>query len=193
MVQRVSTDFPFRWLGPVPLFCCCDFRGSKTVWFGFYLLLFPPCFACGVSLPEGLPGLRGQFAAEALAGGRQKALIEQEHLLVFNLRARKNPHGKPEHPWCPSPGGSSSPRLAPRLKEFLLPLVAPAPASPLPAHPSTDSGCCTHRSWVTACGAGAAGAVGPLGSQTLRCLLLAFIQPGTSKPRASITQYLELT
>lgn len=102
LVERVSTDFPFRQLGPVPLFCCCDFRGSKTVWFGFYLLLFPH-FARGVSLPEGLPGLRGQFAAEALAGRRQKALIEQEHLLMFNLQARKNPHGKPEHPWCPNP------------------------------------------------------------------------------------------
>lgn len=148
------------------LFCCCDFRGSKTIWLGFYLLLFPPRFARGVSLPEGLPGLHGQFAAEALAGGRWKALMEPERLLVFNLRGRKNPHGKAEHGGCPSPGGSSSPRLTPRLKEFLLPLVAPAPASPLPAHPSMDLGFCTHGSWVTACGDRAARALGPLSSQT---------------------------
>lgn len=183
-MEIASVGFPFMRLGSVALFCCCDFRGSKTVWLGFYLLLFLPCFAHGVSLPEGLPGPRGQFAAEALAGGKRKTLIEQERLPLFNLRARKNPPGKAEHPWRPSPAGSPSPRLAPRLKEFLLPLVAPAPASPLPARPSMDSDCCIHRSWVTARGDGAAGTLGPPSSKP-PCLFLALVPAGTSIPRAS--------
>lgn len=78
-----------------------------------------------------------------------------------------SPEGQedPEQPGAspvPSPvPRSSAPRLAPGLEEFLLPLVAPAPASPLPTHPSTGLGCCSHRSRVTACGDGAAGAAGP--------------------------------
>lgn len=145
--ERASTDFPSVRLGPVSLFCRCDFRGSKTLWFGFYLLLFSSLF--GVPLPEGLPGLRAQFAAEALAGGRRKAPIEPEHLLVLNLRARKNPHGNPGASPLPQPGwellsparsqtegvsapsgGSSSSISSPRTPQHGLGLLHPS----LPGH-----------------------------------------------------------
>lgn len=136
---------------------------EKLFGLGFYLLLFPPCFARGVSFPEGQPGVQGQFAAKLLTGGRWKAMIQQEHLLIFILRARKkNLQGKPEHPWCPSPGGgsctqtegvsapsggSSSSVSSPRTPEHRFGLL----------HPSHSS------------------------------LLLTFIQTGTSTPRASHT------
>lgn len=73
--------------------------------------------------------------------------------------------------------------------------MAPAPASPLPARPSMDLGCCTHRSWVTACCDGAAGALGPLSSQTP--LPASCLNPNrdfnTQSTPLSITQCPELT
>lgn len=68
--ERASTDFPSVRLGPVSLFCCCDFRGSKTLWFGFYLLLFPPCLAFLSS--KGCPGCERSLQQKRLRKGGGK-------------------------------------------------------------------------------------------------------------------------
>lgn len=107
-------------------FAFVTFKGPKAARFGFYLLLFPPCFTHGIAVPAGQPAALG--GAESPSG--QGPIRTGTHRDRDPSRLTPGP-GK-------IPSGDRSILVAALLpaasrpEEFLLPLLAPAPA---PASP----------------------------------------------------------
>lgn len=113
----------------MPLFAFVTFKGPKAARFGVYLLLFPPCFTRGIAVPAG----------QSAAPGEAESLARQGPIGTGTRQDRDPSHLTPGPGKIPR-GDQSIPVAAPlpaasRPEEFLLPLLAPAPAPASPPCP----------------------------------------------------------